>query len=61
MMATPLPFTALAIGCAAPLEDTPEDLQARQARPRERRPLREFVFGERWGEPAGFLDSKPGP
>ena len=51
-----LPLTALAIGCAAPLEDTPEDLRERQARPRERRPLPEFVFGERWGEPARFLE-----
>lgn len=49
------PLTALAIGYAASLEDTPEEMRDRQARPRERRPLPEFVFGERWGEPAGFL------
>ena len=55
-----LPLTALAVGRAALLEDTPEDLRDRQARPRERRPLREFVFGENWGAPAGFLDPKPG-
>ena len=54
-----LPLTALAIGHAAPLETTPEDMRDRQARPRERRPLPEFVFGERWGEPAAFLDPKP--
>ncbi|MCY4452492.1 MAG: nitroreductase family protein [Immundisolibacterales bacterium] len=52
-----LPLTALAIGYAAPLEDTPEDLRERQARPRERRPLPAFVFGERWGEPAAFLEA----
>ena len=51
-----LPLTALAIGYAAPLEDTPENLRGRQARPRERQPLPAFVFGERWGEPAGFLE-----
>ena len=50
-----LPLTALAIGYAAPLEDTPGELRDRQARPRERRPLREFVLGTRWGEPANFL------
>jgi len=55
-----LPLTALAIGYSAPLEDTPEDLRDRQARPRERRPLREFVFGERWGEPARFLELERG-
>ena len=54
-----LPLTALAIGHAAPLEATPEALRGRQARPRERRGLPEFVFGERWGEPAGFLATEP--
>ena len=55
-----LPLTGLAIGHAASLEATPEDLRDRQARPRERRRLPEFVFGERWGRPAGFLPSEPG-
>ena len=54
-----LPLTALAIGYAAPLAATPEDLRDRQGRPRERRPLPGFVFGERWGEPAPFLDPEP--
>ena len=54
-----LPLTALAIGHAASLETTPEDMRDRQARPRERRPLPEFVFGEHWGEPAAFLDPEP--
>ena len=55
------PLTALAIGHAAPLDATPADLRDRQARPRERRRLSEFVFGDRWGRPAGFLppDSDP--
>ena len=55
-----LPLTALAIGHAATLEATPEDMRDRQARTRERRRLTEFVFGERWGRPAGFLPSGPG-
>ena len=62
-----LPLTALAIGYAASLDTTPEDLRDRQARPRERRRLPEFVFGQRWGEPAAFLaprtdgeDGRPG-
>lgn len=54
-----LPLTALAIGHAASLEATSEDLRDRQARPRERRQLPEFVFGERWGDPAAFLDPEP--
>ena len=55
-----LPLTALAIGCAASLAATPEDLRDRQRRPRERRRLPEFVFGERWGEPAPFLAGDSG-
>ena len=54
-----LPLTALAIGYAAPLAATPEDMRDRQDRPRERRRLPEFVFGERWEEPAPFLDPEP--
>ena len=54
-----LPVTALAIGYAAPLTATPEEWQDRQARPRERRRLPEFVFGSRWGEPARFLAGEP--
>ena len=54
-----LPLTALAIGYAAPLETTPGEWRERQARPRERRRLSEFVFGARWGEPAPFLAGDP--
>ena len=50
-----LPLTALAIGYAASLAATPEGMRDRQRRPRERRRVPEFVFGERWGEPAPFL------
>ena len=54
-----LPMTALAIGYAAAPEAAPEEWRARQVRPRERRPLAELVFGERWGEPAAFLAAEP--
>ena len=54
-----LPLTALAIGYAASLAATPEDMRDRQRRPRERRRLPGFVFGEHWGEPAPFLTSDP--
>ena len=55
-----LPLTALAIGHAASLSETPEAMRERQRRPRERRRLPEFVFGERWGDPAPFLTGAPG-
>lgn len=55
-----LPLTAFAIGHAAPLEATPAEMRDRQARPRERQPLPEFVFGERWGNPAAFLAGESG-
>ena len=55
-----LPLTALAIGYAASLAATPEGMRDRQRRPRERRRVPEFVFGERWGEPAPFLAGDPG-
>ena len=55
-----LPLTALAIGHAASLAETPEAMRDRQRRPRERRRLPEFVFGERWGAPAPFLTGDPG-
>ena len=54
-----LPMTALAIGYAATPEAAPEEWRARQVRPRERRRLSEFVFGERWGEPAALLADEP--
>ena len=50
-----VPLTAIAIGYAASLEASPEELRDRQARPRERKPLSEFVFGSVWGQPAEFL------
>jgi nitroreductase len=44
-------LTALAIGYLAKPGDLPEPDRA----PRTRKPLREFVFGRRWGQPSSIL------
>ena len=43
------PMTAIAIGYAGDLSDLPEQLRARDAARRPRKPLKEFVFGGKWG------------
>ena len=48
------PVTALAIGYRGDPADAPDELAERDRAPRSRRPLREFVFTERWGDPAPF-------
>jgi len=45
------PMAMIAVGYRAEPSKIPEDLKAREAQPRTRRPLEEFVFGERWGTP----------
>jgi nitroreductase len=45
------PLTALALGYRGSPGGLPENLRARDAAPRSRRPLGEFVFAERWGHP----------
>jgi nitroreductase len=45
-------MTGLAIGYAADPEGLPESLKKRDLAPRSRNPLREFVFGGKWGESA---------
>jgi nitroreductase len=45
------PHTALAIGYAGTPGDAPEAVRARDEAPRSRRPLRDTVFGDAWGEP----------
>jgi nitroreductase len=47
--------TGLAIGWLGDPASLPEPLRRRDEAPRTRKPLREFVFGERFGEPAGLL------
>jgi nitroreductase len=48
-------LTGLAIGYPGDGAALPEALRGRDSAPRTRRPLREFVFGARWSEPAAFL------
>jgi nitroreductase len=48
--------TALAIGYAADPDELPEELRQRDTAPRQRKPLKEFVFTGHWGEPAPALD-----
>jgi len=48
-------LTALAIGYFGTPEHLPEDLAERDRAPRTRKPLREFVFGRRWGEASSIL------
>ena len=42
-------ITALAIGYAADPESLPDRLKERDQKPRQRRPLSEFVFDGEWG------------
>ena len=46
------PLTALAIGYLGDGSNLPPDIQERDRGPRTRRPISEFVFGDRWEEPA---------
>ena len=41
--------TAIAVGYPGNPEDLPPETRARELQPRERRPLREFVFTDGWG------------
>jgi nitroreductase len=43
------PMTAIAIGYAGDPINLPEELRARDAARRPRKPLKEFVFGGKWG------------
>jgi nitroreductase len=43
--------TGIAIGYAGDPDTLPEQLKQRDLDPRERKPLREFVFGNSWGSP----------
>ncbi len=53
---THAPVVAIAIGYPGNLEQLPEDLQKREQSPRVRKPLNEFVFGERWGQTATVIE-----
>ena len=49
------PICAVALGWPAPPETLPEKRRAFELEPQLRKPLPDFVFGERWGRPADFL------
>lgn len=44
-------WTGLAIGYKGNPEDLPENLRERDQSPRQRKPLSDFVFSEKWGNP----------
>jgi hypothetical protein len=46
--------TMLAIGYPGHPESLPEDLRAKDLSPRQRKPVREFVFSGKFGQPAGL-------
>lgn len=46
------PVAVLAIGYAGDQNALPDDLRDRELRPRVRKPLRDFVFANRWGNPS---------
>ncbi len=49
------PMTGLAIGYASDPIDVPEEWRARDAARRPRKPLKEFVFGGKWGVTSGLF------
>jgi len=49
------PVAALALGYPGDPESLPERLRKRELAPRERKPLTEFVFAERWGKTASIV------
>ncbi|MFD1147026.1 nitroreductase family protein [Saccharothrix hoggarensis] len=53
------PVVVIAVGRLGDVADLPEDLQARERRPRVRKPLSETAFTGRWGRPA-FPDPSSG-
>jgi nitroreductase len=48
------PVAAIALGYLGEPDSLPEGVRERELVPGKRRPLSEFVFGERWGEPAAL-------
>ena len=48
--------TGLAIGYVGSSADLPEELRERDLAARTRKPLSQFVFAERWGDPAPLLE-----
>ena len=48
-------WTGIAIGYEGDPATLPDNLKQRDLTPRQRKPLKEFVFTGRWGNPAPFL------
>ncbi len=48
------PMAMIAIGYPGDPATLTEELQKREAAPRQRKPQAQFVFGAKWGEPAKF-------
>jgi nitroreductase len=49
-------WTAMAIGYRADPTNLTEELQRRDTAPRQRKPLRQFVFSARWGNPSPLVE-----
>lgn len=48
------PVAMVALGHAGQIDRLPDELEAKELAPRERRPFSEFVFSGKWGEPMPF-------
>lgn len=48
------PVAAIAIGYPGDPNDLPEDLRKKDLAPRQRKPIGEFVFSGKWGQPGGL-------
>jgi nitroreductase len=48
------PVTMIAIGYPGDPQSLPEDLRQKELAPRQRKPIREFVFSGKFGQPAGL-------
>lgn len=44
-------LTGIAVGVRGDHDEVPEDAAARERRERVRKPLEQFVYGDRWGQP----------
>ena len=51
-------WTAMAIGYKADPATLPDALKERDLAPRQRRPLREFVFAGQWGQPSPLVPNR---
>ncbi len=49
------PVAAIALGYPGEPESLPERLRSRELEPRTRKPLEQFVFTGRWGQPSEFV------